>query len=93
MLTMLYPDVANGVYDRQQVYITPDGRDEFTYYKNGKWDRFDWWDGDTDTVTEDDLPDDLVLKHVWQEQQAQRERVAALFGQVEQLSLALAVDC
>lgn len=87
-----FPPAVEG-YDRWQDYITPDGRFEFSYQERGKWQRWDMLEAMAETVKEVNLPGNLVLKHEWQEQQAQRERVAALFGQVEQLSLGLAVDC
>lgn len=85
-----FPPTIEG-YDRWQDYITPDGRFEFTYDACGKWQRWDMLDAMAETVREVDLPGNLVLKHIWQEQETQHKRIAALFGQVEQLSLAL--DC
>jgi hypothetical protein len=87
-----FPPTVEG-YDRWQDYITPNGRFEFCYEERGIWRRWDMLEATTEAVKEVNLPGDLMLKHIWQEEQAQRERVAALFGQVEQLSLALAVDC
>lgn len=81
-----FPPAVDG-YNRAEDYITPEGRFEFSYEGRGKWRRFDMWDGDTDLVKEEDLPGDLVLLLEWRAQEAQHERVAALFGKVEQLSL------
>ena len=82
-----FPASLDG-YDRWEDWITPDGHYQFQYTECGVWQKWDLWDASVESVNERALPGNLMRGAEWREQQAQRERVAALFGTAQQLSFA-----